>query len=693
MNNDTNLQIRNYFHGLIHDHKIVAKYRASSAVGLLKLSSLDPTQRVRKIVDELDLLKRKRSDFERKEYLDAADDEAHLFNYFSGHLYFSHHNEKEKLLEGLVLSETHHLLSELLLETMAQLPLFPMAGFMNNDPNVVFYELNQQPFGTSDEDYAAMRGYQARMRMDCVDLESNLLIARCIESLNDMTGNLALALAQTEKDRVEFLLANVFFFTPRDFIQDLSHLRAFPPGSMAENAAQWNESFCQFLNGKAMPYSLSPGSLQSAYRTIRAGKIAPAPICIWSLMKYNKWLSEVLEGKIELKKLPERSIEKLLENSLTAAVLKSKAAIAEFIQNNPSKAMIKAEWQAVIFARLHQLLKEFNTIDDPEYYRLIPEPEWLKCCFINNCVLGQDLEQQQAQLEKAVYLDQMIRFFEGELIHIDPKLIRTSFDLEALNLVINDLISIMVPNSQMIDLLKKAFDQAAQWLKNRKPILFIEMDLTDAFCRIFNKAIRLLQQLLDDQPADLKAQYAACQLRNLNYLAINAQKNGQALNQCIDNLRQVFQCEMQYKEHQDQCTQFSIEDFTEKETEAPAMELLSFGYKKSPGYLPPFIRDLNEKVGFLDDRTSVDDFIRIVTSDNLALITDHIYLGCQTNEFKYIIQYLRPFFKSFNPATIGKSGIFISNVGNPITANCLYNTKIDYLQTKFTIDNIFKKKP
>ena len=354
--------------------------------------------------------------------------------------------------------------------------------------------------------------------------------------------------------------------------------------------------------------------------------------------------------------------------------------------------MKKHEYQAVIFEELDKLRTQFNSIVYPEYYRLMPNRELMKSYFLDNCLGEDDHEKHAEELKKAVLVYQMVQFFEGELIRIDPKLIRTSLDLEALNLVINDLISIMVPNAHMVKQLREIFAQAALWLKNKKPILFIELDLIDAFCSLFKQAIRNLQQLMDHQPADLKALYAACQIRNLDYLSINAQKNGRALNQCIDNLRKVFLCEMQYKQHQDQCSQLTFEQFMAKETQAPTTGLFSFGYKKSPGFLSPFIQALVVKVGFLDARTSVEDCVRIITSDNLGLITDKIYLGCKTNEFKYIIKHFKPFFRTLTPTTIEKSGIFISNVGNPITANCLYNTGIENLQTKLTIDNIFNQK-
>lgn len=353
--------------------------------------------------------------------------------------------------------------------------------------------------------------------------------------------------------------------------------------------------------------------------------------------------------------------------------------------------MTKPLIQAVIFEKLDKLRTEFDTIVYPDYYRLVPEPKLLESYFIHNRVLGHDMEIHQREYDKAISLDKEFRLLEAELIRHNPKLIHTVSDLDSLFLVVNDLTSIMVLTPEMFAQLKQAFDQAAQSMRNRKPILYIELDLIDEVCRIFWPTIRQLKQLLDHQPTQLKAMYATCQIRNLEYLELSVQKKWQALSICITTLKKVFKSELQNKVLQDKCGQFPIEYFFEKQTRGPVIKALSFGLKKLPGFLIPIIEGLNLKIGFLDPRTSIDDFMRIVSSDDLGSITGKIYLGCKTNEFKYIIHCLNPFFKSFKPATIGKSGIFISNTGHPITAGCIYSCNSDNLQTKLGIDNVFNQ--
>lgn len=296
MDNDTNLSIRHYFEGLYATKKQVAKCRALSCIVLLNLPNLDPSRRVLKIILEMDLLQVKTNAFCRKEYVTFADDLPHLFNYFSGHLYFCRHNEEEMLLEGLVLSETAHLFSRLLVEAKAQLPYFGWANFMNNELNVVFYELNQQPWGTSLEEYTAMRYWQAQRKLECVDLQSGHWVARFMESVRGLPGNLELFHA--EWDQVGFLLENAAHITPGELITRFSNLRACLPDSMPENAMEFHARFCQFVQGHAMPTALSPGSLQLAMDTIQAGKIALAPVFGWALIKYKKWLGDVWQGTI-----------------------------------------------------------------------------------------------------------------------------------------------------------------------------------------------------------------------------------------------------------------------------------------------------------------------------------------------------------------------------------------------------------
>jgi hypothetical protein len=115
-------------------------------------------------------------------------------------------------------------------------------------------------------------------------------------------------------------------------------------------------------------------------------------------------------------------------------------------------------------------------------------------------------------------------------------------------------------------------------------------------------------------------------------------------------------------------------------------KVLTFGYRKTPEFLIAFVQAFDDQMLFLDTRTTVLDCVMIMTSPNLELVKEKIYLACQTNEFKYILEYLKPFFKSLTEAKIERSGIFISNKGNPITASCLYNCKIENLHNKKLID-------
>lgn len=325
---ETNLSLRLYFGELYLAKKQVAKSKARASIELLNFSHLDPYHRVLKIKEELDLHKKKMDIFEQKEYVDFADDQPHLLNCFLGNLYFCNHQEEEKLLESLVLNETHHLLCELLSEAMAQFPLFTLARFLNNEQNPVFYELNQQPPGTSDKDYAAMLQWQAHMKMECVDLQSNQWNASFIGKASDLSG--ARKLAVPEKDRVEFLLANAPHMSWEEFIALFSRLRAFCPGSIPEDPGQWHESFCQFVKGNALPYAFSPGSLQQSFDNIKAGKISNAPLCLWSLIKYKKWLGDLLQGKIDLHQMPDCSYEKLFEKNMSWGPLRSNATLSKF---------------------------------------------------------------------------------------------------------------------------------------------------------------------------------------------------------------------------------------------------------------------------------------------------------------------------------------------------------------------------
>ena len=551
---DTNLNFRANFYDFYFTKTNFAYLHASAYIESLNLNKLKFYQQVLKLKEEKELHKKKIDDFERKEYLIFADNEHQLYNVFIAHLLFYNKNEKSIIEECLILNETYKLLNKVLLETIAQLPLFTLTDCLNNKKNVVFYELNQQPFGTSNEEYSKMRNWQTNQK---IPTDS------CFDQLFDPT---------------------------------------------------FEEGICQ-----------------------------------------------------------------------------GKKAIAEFESKYFSQKIKENKYHSVILHKQNKIRSGLKMLGYPEYFQFMDERENVKRIFLNNCIVNIDIEDQQLELIKTIVLYEKNKFIDNELFMMDEEIICTQIDYDFIVHQMKNMLSIMVPDCELINQWQQAFTLAEKSMMNRMPILFIIEDLVDAFKGIYRQAVNKFQLLFFYQSSERKVTYISEQINDLIHLESNIPEKGPIINAIITDLIIHFRTEVENVLLQKNNKLTKIEDLlheTKIQDETPS----SFGYKKALGYLTPFIPKLNVAINLLDNRTNKESFERIITTSNLGTITEKIYLGCQTNEFAYLIKHFKVAFKHFNPATIGKSGLFISNTGHIITADCLYNSKMDNLQTKIAIDNIFNKK-
>ena len=119
---------------------------------------------------------------------------------------------------------------------------------------------------------------------------------------------------------------------------------------------------------------------------------------------------------------------------------------------------------------------------------------------------------------------------------------------------------------------------------------------------------------------------------------------------------------------------------------------LNFGYKeKTTDRLKDICRLLNLKIDFLnDDLTSEDNFVEVMTSKDLNKISTQIHIGCETTQFRYIVDKFKPYFNSLTLSNIEKSKLFYSKNGVLITATNLSRNKHHDPKEKTTIDKIFK---
>jgi hypothetical protein len=120
-------------------------------------------------------------------------------------------------------------------------------------------------------------------------------------------------------------------------------------------------------------------------------------------------------------------------------------------------------------------------------------------------------------------------------------------------------------------------------------------------------------------------------------------------------------------------------------------EKLSFGFNEDVGKLKTVINQLCVKIELLNSDTKTDDLITILTAKNIIPGSVKIQIGCETVQFRYIIDKLKPSFNALNPQNIELSACFFTKKGTLIKAQNLYTNKISNPKEKDKIDNIIKQ--
>ncbi|HET6557035.1 MAG TPA: DUF6617 family protein [Prolixibacteraceae bacterium] len=398
---------------------------------------------------------------------------------------------------------------------------------------------------------------------------------------------------------------------------------------------------------------------------------------------------EDINNQMPFNPLTNNNTETQFEEILREGKLEGKKEISDFKSSLTACTSNEKKYKKAIYAKLNSIRLELNHLDRWDYYNLLAQEAKLKCYFLNKCFLKVDTEKEFQGLKKCIIMDQIIQFLENELLLIKDCCIPTFKDLQFLNHQMIELFSFMVPDYDIIDKVHIACAVASKDTQSRKPILFIIEDLNDVIIELYKDAAIRLQQLFDSNPSDINVIYAATQVKDIEQLELTALRNGQELNKLHIDLKKIFKIEIDY--YSSLSANDVMLDYSETVVKETKQKKLLFGLLKSPEHFSLLMYELQDKIHVFDDRTSMDIFIRIATCDDLSRENVKMYFACKTNVFKYLLEYLEPMFESLNAATIEKSGLFITNKGNPLTATCLYSSKIEKIPSKDIIDAIFRK--
>lgn len=119
----------------------------------------------------------------------------------------------------------------------------------------------------------------------------------------------------------------------------------------------------------------------------------------------------------------------------------------------------------------------------------------------------------------------------------------------------------------------------------------------------------------------------------------------------------------------------------------------SFGYKHNDSQnLLDILKRLQLKIDLIDeDISTIEKFQELLLSPNFIKFDIKIRLLCETTQFRYIVDKLKPHFNNLTPTSIEESGKFYTKNNVQLKKSNLYKNKVHNPKEKEGIDKIFKQ--
>ncbi len=692
---DNNKFVRRYF----EEHFLKCKPElidlTDQYIDDLNLDTRSVAEQILLLHDELQTLNQTIGRFPQQEFIEFCHNDQLLFNLFLAQLNFSASNAITDIRQGFLFCEKRNRLIALLLAAKKSLPSFNVIDFITGKPNVIFYQLNDIPFGLSEDDYYTMRSRQTKMVLDGIKTELRLLTVQFTAAL--ATRENKKTLIEKERSQLLNIFSNYRCFTPESLIDELSELYGCCTHTFPANHQLFYTDFCRFRDGVLLPELLTPPKLKSAIAALTPKEGKPChsapPLFCWSLIRYDQWLDQLSRGAISEDSEPVDE-EKLFEQTWIEAMSLCDQQINAARKAYNLNTLHLADYIRYLLDKLDELRDDFNRMPDPTYYNLLLNPQAVKSHFLINCLFN-DCGQAVQNLSNAMRINEEFNFFQQEMIRINKNqaLVKPQDCTLLITLQIISLINCMFPDPETVNQLVNIFSESTSHLRHgRKPVLFVVEDLKVQLNDLFDKTISRFEDLLDSHPQSQKTEYLIDQQKNLLKNELRAKRSGIQLHKYFEHLKGLFELELKTIDQLNHCKSADVKKILLPPEKIDAAHS-SFGFnKKYLDRLSHVVEALCFKVRLVDPiNNSPADLIAVLTSKDLSREKTQIHIGCQTNEFKYILKKLKPWFSKLQYALIKRSGLFLTSEGKPLTDANLSNSKDEKILSKVKIDAIFQE--
>lgn len=625
--------------------------------------------------------------FPQKAYIQYCSNKEWLCKFFATRILLHGVNDSKSIQAAFLLFHKKNKLEYLLSNEIDKAPHFSSKDFLNCYNNYLFYDLNLIPPGMNERDMLQCRSIQAKLILNATLHNLNKIQTQFLKSLAK-TKNQSILFAE-EDNNLLCLYKSALKENEFDLTKSLSFLHGFKNIEI-DNIDALNANLVkQFLKKSPNHYGLKYSQLID-YSTIESNIIdcSIPEILALTLIKYGQWISHCRTKKIYSPSIIDKNINDHFEKVYCESIKQSGMLHFSFNQRNlGGDNQDEAIFQ--IQNIIEGLRKRFNSLGDPIYFQNIRRKDFTSAYYIDRSLVG-NINEQNNFLQEAIILYEEIVIYNNELIKSNANVFQSADKYYYIKQRFG-ILSDMAISTNLSGGLEDAFSEFICFNHDDSLITFLATkNLNYKLNTIFVEAINTLTSLLKSKPGEIVKTYLIPKLATLKSDQLQATLNNKSISKNISFLIEVLKIQKEAVNYLGTLHASNIQRLIDPSQQKESTNL-SFGFNKSNAlFLEPIITALTVQIDLLDEsKTSVKDFIHLITSNDLSKETNSIHFGCQTNELSYILKKLKPFFKSLTPTKIEESKLFLSNKGNLITAANLYNTNFNNLKNKVKIDNIF----
>lgn len=690
MASDPQVQIRQKFDEILAEAKKEAATQTAPLKKNDELERLTAEQQVLKYHNDLLGIKSEIDNFETIEYYCFAKNKMLLYKIFSARILCNERNEEQNIRKGFMLSEKYNQTSHQLLKAKKQIPPFTYKKYLANEDNVMLYELQEQPYGTTDEDYLKICSWQINKKVECTLLEFNLLRENFLISVADeIEFNHCI---QKEIDQLENIYHYCNSWKADRLKRELGLLRGLNNIYLGEDFSAFYQEFCQALKGNRRHLMQKPLFFNQAIHAIKNRKITNPFIFFLSLLMYCRWLSDVLAGAEDIRSKNELSFSDLFNIGLKEGITLGKIAVGKLKEKFIDQKSNDKKYRKALKKEYNKQIKLLDKLDYPDYFSFLEQTQKLRNCFLNDCLYSINTDLPFDELKRAIVLNEILSFLDEELSLVDhnPLGLISHLLLEKTQMI--EIICHLAPKTGQIKQLLETLARVSNHCHNERiPLCFIHKEINNSFSSIFKAAIEDYIQSIGRMNTNERGYFLVEQLRDIKHIERMCKIDNHEMNSYFQQIKHIDEDELEIVQDMQPYKIISLSELLDKK-ETKKTKPLSFGYRPGPRPYKPIVKAMFLRMNLVADDTTVDEYMEVVTAPDLSKVTKKVPLGIKLTVFRKFMELSKSWFKNFKAARIEQSGIFISLKEGPVTAKVIYNSKEILKEDNDLVEEIFKAK-